>query len=71
MTIDLNTVINAASFALIAWTLKTVHNMSKTQAATEEKDKAQDARIDENRARIISVETKVGRLEVDVGKLQS
>jgi len=68
MTIDLNTIINAVVLGLTAWTLRTVHDMAKTQAATVEKHKAIDATLEEDRSRIIGVEDRVGALEVDMAR---
>jgi len=70
MTIDLNTLISTAILGLTAWTLYTVHNMATKAAAEEEKNKAQDVRIDENRARIIEAEQKIGQLQVDVAGME-
>lgn len=70
MTFDLNTLISTAVLALTAWTLKTVHDMSNKAAAEEEKNKAQDARLDENRARIIEAEGKISDLQMDVAGIK-
>lgn len=71
MTLDLNTVLNVVVLGLCAWTLKTVHEMAKSQAGAVEHARAQDSTIAENRSRIIGVEERVGGLEVDVGRLQA
>lgn len=70
MTIDLNTIINVIVLGLTAWTLRTVHDMAKAQAATVEKHKAIDATLDEDRCRIMDVESKVTDLQLDVARVQ-
>jgi hypothetical protein len=59
----------AAVLTMSGWTLFTVHGLSNASAAREEKDKAQDDKITENRARIIRAEEEINRLQVDVAKL--
>lgn len=66
MTIDLNTIISTAILMLTAWTLYTVHNMATDAATEKERNKAQDARIEENRARIIGAEEKINGLQLDM-----
>jgi hypothetical protein len=70
MTIDLNTFISSASLLMIAWTLKTVHDVSKDQAAAKAHAESQDERINENRARIMETETRVSNVELSVARIQ-
>jgi hypothetical protein len=70
MTIDINTILTLALLGLSTWTLYTVHGLSTQAAARDEKDKAQDARIDENRARIIDVEGDVSDLKIDLARVK-
>lgn len=72
MTLDATTVIGtllAILIALSGWTLATVHSLATANAARDEKDKAQDVRIDENRSRIIDAEDKLGDLQVELAAL--
>lgn len=79
MNVDANTIITAVIgggiLSLSGFILYTLHDMSKNQAAdraaTFEREKAQDAKISENRSRLIEVEKKVGALEVDMGALKA
>lgn len=71
MTIDLNTVLNVVVLGLCSWTLYTVHELAKSHATAAEHVRAQDERLNENRRRIMDAETKIGTLQVDVGKLQT
>jgi hypothetical protein len=74
MTIDATNILVVLMTVLLglsSWTLYTLHGLAVAAAGRDEKDKAQDQRLEEDRARIIEVEGKVGRLEVDVSGFRS
>ena len=48
------------------WTLVTVHGLAKTAAAAEEKEKAQDSALKEDRARIMAAESNITDLQLDI-----
>jgi hypothetical protein len=71
MTLEtLLAVLNTAVLGLSGWTLYTVHGLAKLAAAQRVKDEAQDATLDEDRARIIDVERDVAVLKTDVAVLK-
>lgn len=72
MTLDLNTVLTvmvAILLGLSTWTLSTVHGLAKAAAASVEKEKAQDAALKENRARIVEAEEDIKELQLEVVEL--
>lgn len=73
MTLDATNilvVLMSILLGLSGWTLYTLHGLAVSSAAREEKDRSQDRQLDEDRARIIEAEGKIGRLEVDVSGLK-
>jgi hypothetical protein len=71
VSIDLNTIVSGLALAAILWVARTVSAIDKKQAVAEQESKSQDEYAQETRSRVITVEVKVGELEVEVGKLQS
>jgi broad specificity phosphatase PhoE len=71
MTVDLNTIVSGLVLAAIIYVARSVRAIETAQAVSAEKEKAQDRTLDEDRARIIDVETKTSRLEVDVTRLKA
>lgn len=71
LNLDVNTLLGAAVLALSCWTLYTLHDIAKQMTAGEEKTKAQDEKLAEDRCRIIQVEDDVARLQVDVARLET
>jgi hypothetical protein len=72
MTIDLNVVLGVMMTILIGlstWTLVTVHGLAKDAAAASEKEKAQDAWLKEDRARIMRAEDNITELQLEVVSL--
>lgn len=69
LTIDLNTIVSGLALAAILYVARTVTSLEKKQAVAEQEGKAQDDYARETRARVMTVEEKVGELEVDVASL--
>jgi hypothetical protein len=71
LTIDLNTIVSGLALAAILYVARTVTSLEKRQAVADQEGKAQDDYSRETRARVMSVEEKVGELEVDVASMKS
>jgi cell division protein FtsB len=54
---------------LSSWTLYTVHGLAVRNAARDEKEKAQDQTLEEDRARIIDLERDVRDLQLDMAAI--
>ncbi len=71
LTIDINTIISGTILLLLTYVARTLINLEKRQAVADQEGKAQDDYARETRTRVVTVEKKIGAMEVDVASMKS